>query len=198
MWPSTENIQQKLSTRNYIDLKLIFETASTAEGEGQVNQTQYLAQQQWGVRVLAQAIRNKSYSNWTRFNESSSFLSPRLTSPSSDLNLLWGVFPSAARWLMALYDSVKMMGIWVTTFLLAWIQVKKKYLAGKNMQWEWSYTMCWQQNCPKKLNSQSSPSPSFSPLCRSSLQWVSFHANSLGGHDVSQTIVMIWVKNNPS
>lgn len=163
MWPSTENIQQKLSTRNYIDSKLIFETASTAEGEGQVNQTQYLAQQQWGVRVLAQAIRNKSYSNWTRFNESSSFLSPRLTSPSSDLNLLWGVFPSAARWLMALYDSVKMMGIWVTTFLLAWIQVKKKYLAGKNMQWEWSYTMCWQQTVPRSWTHSLPPAPHSHP-----------------------------------
>lgn len=108
-------------------------------------------------------------------------LRPRLTSPSSDLNLSWGVFPSAALWLMALYDSVQMMGIWVTTFLLAWLQVQKKYLAGKNMQWEWSYTMCWQQNCPEKLTSLPFPSPSFSPLCRSSLHMSLFSCQFPGG-----------------
>lgn len=60
---------------------------------------------------------------------------------------------------MALSDSVKMMGIWLTTFLLAWLQVKKKYLAGKNMQWEWSYTMCWQQNGPREAELAAFPQP---------------------------------------
>lgn len=88
---------------------------------------------------------------------------------------------------MALNDSVQMMGIWATPFLLAWLQVKKKYLAGENMQWEWSYTMCWQQNCPKMLNLQPFPSPSFSPLCRSSLHMSFLSCQFPGG-------TMMWVR----
>lgn len=128
--------------------------------------TQYLAQRQWEISIWAKATRHKCCCNWTSFDESSSC--PRLTSPSSDPSLRWRIFSSAANWLIALCDSLQTIGMWVT--LSSWHAYRlKKYLAGKNTQWEWSHTMCWQQNCPKKLNALLFPSPLFSPLCRSSL-----------------------------
>lgn len=153
-----------MSIRCYVDATLKA-AASGADGDRQVKRKHHLAQGQWGVSIWAKATRHKSYCNWICFNESSSC--NRLTSPSSDPSLWWGIFLSAAHWLITLCDSVQMMGIWVT--LSSWHAYRlKKYLAGKNMQWEWSHTMCWQQNCPEKLNALPFPSPSVSPLCRSS------------------------------
>lgn len=48
-------------------------------------------------------------------------------------------------------------------------RLQKNTWPGKNRQRGWGYTMCWQQRSPKKLISLPFPSPSFSPLCRSSL-----------------------------
>lgn len=48
-------------------------------------------------------------------------------------------------------------------------RLQKNTWPGKNMQRGWGYTMCWQQRSPKKLISLPFPSPSFSPLCKSSL-----------------------------
>lgn len=59
------------------------------------------------------------------------------------------------------------------------------------MQWEWSYTMCWQQNCPKMLNLQPFPSPSFSPLCRSSLH-MSFLSCQFPGGTVMWVTPLLW------
>lgn len=99
---------------------------------------------------------------------------------------------------MALSDSVKMMGIWVTTFLLARLQVKKNPWLGRTCS-ESEVTQCaGSRIVPRSWTCSLSPAPHSHPCAGVHCTWVSFRANSLGGHDVSQTIVMIWVKNNPS
>lgn len=99
---------------------------------------------------------------------------------------------------MSLYDSVKMMGIWVTTFLLACLQVKK--IPG----WEEHAVRVKLHNVlAAKLSQEAELSAFPQPLILTLVQeftahQLPFRADSLWGHNASQTIVMICIKNNPS
>lgn len=100
---------------------------------------------------------------------------------------------------MSLYDSDKIMGIWVTTFLLACLQATKKYLA-----WKEHAARVRLHNVLAATLSQEADLSAFSqPLILTLVQEftaheLSFQTNSLWGHDASQTIVITQVKNNPS
>lgn len=59
--------------------------------------------------------------------------------------------------------------------------------------------MCWQQNCPQEAELAAFPQPLILTLVQEfTAHELPFVPIPWGGHDVSQTIVMIWVKNNPS
>lgn len=100
---------------------------------------------------------------------------------------------------MSLYGSVKMMGIWVTAFLLACLQVKKKYLA-----WEKHTVRVKLHNVlAAKLSQEAELSAFPQPLVLTlgqefAAHELHFRANSLRSYDGSQTIVVIRIKNNPS
>lgn len=100
---------------------------------------------------------------------------------------------------MSLYDSDKIMGIWVTAFLLACLQATEKYLA-----WKEQAARVRLHNVLAATLSQEADLSAFSqPLILTLVQEFTalelpFQANSLWGHDASQTIVITQVKNNPS
>lgn len=102
------------------------------------------------------------------------------------------------------------VGWWPCTILLRWwefesslsswhgYRLKKNTWLGRTCS-ESEVTQCaGSKIVPRSWTCSLSPAPHSHPCAEVHCTWVSFHANSLGDHSVSQTIVMIWVKNNPS
>lgn len=88
---------------------------------------------------------------------------------------------------MALYDSVKMMGIWVTTFLLAWLQVKK------NSGWEEHAVRVKLHNVLAAKLSQEAELTAFpQPLILTLVQ--EFTAQEFPFMPIPWGVVMIWVR----